>query len=61
MTRKKVVVRAMGKNITIDNPENIEISLEDKGCKAFKFNVPITKYGTRKLARAFRKVKVRGT
>lgn len=56
MTKRKVIVNAMGKQIHIDNPNSIEISLKDKGCKPFKFELRIDKQGTRKLARAYKKI-----
>lgn len=52
--KKKIIVNAMGKTITIDNPSSVDIVLKDKGCKPFKFNVQINKQGTKKLARAFK-------
>jgi hypothetical protein len=54
--KKKVIVNAMGKQITIDNPSDINIVLKDKGCKPFKFKVQINKRGTRRLAGAFKRI-----
>ena len=56
--KKKIIVNAMGKQITIDNPSNIDIVLKDKGCKPFKFTMQINKRGTKRLARAYSKVKM---
>lgn len=52
--KRRVIVNAMGKRITIDNPSDIDIVLKDKGCKPFKFNLRINKKGARHLARALK-------
>lgn len=53
--RKRVVVNAMGKNITIDNPNDINIVFQDKGTQPFKFNIKIDKEYMRKLRASFLK------
>ena len=51
--KKKVVINAMGKRITIDNPTDIDIKLRDKDCQPFSFNLKINREYMERLKIAF--------
>ena len=52
MVKKKIRIDAMGKNIIIDNPNNINIQFKDKGEK-FNFDLKIEPVKLKRLKRAF--------
>lgn len=51
MRRNKISIDAMGKHITIDNPEMVKISYKDKS-----YEIKINNNGIRNLDKLFRRI-----
>ena len=54
--RKKVIVEAMGKNIIIENPDNINMVFKQPGARTFMFKIKVNRKSAVGLEKAFKKL-----